>query len=66
MPMKTMKEFVGDSIITAISFYCLLLIMFPLGWVILLGITITDPSIYKRYYRRYVESKNLGADSKYL
>ncbi|WP_156165784.1 hypothetical protein [Methanosarcina sp. 2.H.A.1B.4] len=64
--MKTMKEFVGDSIIAAITFYCLLLIMFPLGWVVLLGITITDLSIYKRYYKRYIESRNLGADSKYL
>ena len=64
--MKTMKKFVGKSVIAAIAVYCLLLIMFPVGWVVLLGLTITDPGIYKRYYRRYVESRTIGADSKYL
>ncbi|KKH93857.1 hypothetical protein EO95_16700 [Methanosarcina sp. 1.H.T.1A.1] len=60
--MKTMKKFVGESMIAAITFYCLLLIMFPLGWVVLLGITITDPSIYKKYYNRYMKPKILGTD----
>jgi len=56
--MDTLKELAGKSIVTAVTFYSLLLVLFPVGWIVLLGTAIRKPSTDKRS----VEARILGAD----
>jgi hypothetical protein len=56
--MDTLKKLAGKSIVTAITVYSFLLILFPVGWIILLGTLIGRPSAEKVS----VEAKILGAD----
>lgn len=56
--MDALKKLVGKSIVTAIATYSLLLILFPVGWIVLLGTVILQPSAEKRP----VEARVLGAD----
>ncbi|WP_255336440.1 hypothetical protein [Methanosarcina sp. KYL-1] len=55
--METLKRLAGKSIITAIAVYSLLLVLFPVGWIVLLGTAIAKPSTEKS-----VEARILGAD----
>lgn len=56
--MDALKKLVGKSIVTAIAAYSLLLLLFPVGWIVLLGTAIGKPNAEKGS----VESKILGAD----
>jgi len=56
--MDTLKKLAGKSIVTAIATYSLLLMLFPVGWIVLLGTTIGKSSAEKRS----VETRILGAD----
>ncbi|WP_148705184.1 hypothetical protein [Methanosarcina siciliae] len=58
VPMDTLKKLAGKSIVTAIAAYSLLLILFPVGWIVLLGTTIGKPSPEEGS----VEARILGAD----
>lgn len=46
----------GKSIFALIAIYCLLLFLFPLGWVILLGGTMMRPETVKKILGRSVPS----------
>ncbi|MDD3245612.1 MAG: hypothetical protein PHF18_01880 [Methanosarcina sp.] len=56
--MDALKKLVGKSIVTAIAAYSLLLLLFPVGWIVLLGTTIGKPNAEKGS----VEARILGAD----
>ena len=56
--MDALKKLVGKSIMTAVAGYSLLLILFPVGWIVLLGTAIGKPSAEKGS----VEARILGAD----
>ncbi len=56
--MDTLKELAGKSIVTVVVFYSLLLVLFPVGWIVLLGTAVRRPSTDKRS----VEARILGAD----
>lgn len=56
--MDTLKKLVGKSIVTAIATYSLLLVLFPVGWIVLLVTVILKPSAEKRS----VEAGVHGAD----
>lgn len=58
VPMDTLKKLAGKSIVTAIAAYSLLLILFPVGWIVLLGTAIGKSSAEKGS----VEARILGAD----
>lgn len=58
VPMDTLKKLAGKSIVTVIAAYSLLLILFPVGWIVLLGTAIGKPSAEERS----VEARILGAD----
>lgn len=45
--MVTLKGLAGKSIIMAIAVYSLLLVLFPVGWIILIGTAILRPSAEK-------------------
>lgn len=56
--MDTLKALAGKSIVTVLTAYSLLLVLFPVGWIILLGTLIRKPSMDKRS----IETRILGAD----
>ncbi|WP_048124931.1 hypothetical protein [Methanosarcina lacustris] len=55
--LDDLKKLAGKSIVKAITAYSLLLILFPVGWIVLLGTAIGKPSPDKS-----VEARILGAD----
>jgi len=55
--MDTLKELAGKSIVALVGTYSLLLILFPVGWIILLGLVIGELS-----NKKSVEARILGAD----
>ncbi|MPN37253.1 hypothetical protein SDC9_184769 [bioreactor metagenome] len=56
--MDALKKLVGKSIVTAIATYSLLLVLFPVGWIVLIATVI----VRLRAEKRPVEAKVLWAD----
>lgn len=55
--MSTLKKLAGKSIVALVTTYSMLLILFPVGWIILLGLVIGESSSKKS-----AEARILGAD----
>ncbi|MFZ2498583.1 MAG: hypothetical protein ACP5N0_04505 [Methanosarcina sp.] len=55
--METLKELAGKSIVALVTTFSLLLILFPVGWIILFGLVIGELSD-----KRSVEARILGVD----
>jgi hypothetical protein len=55
--MNTLKKLAGDSLVAMVTTYSLLLVLFPVGWIILLGLVIGELSSKKS-----VEAGILGTD----
>ncbi|MDD4497836.1 MAG: hypothetical protein PHV51_06775 [Methanosarcinaceae archaeon] len=56
--MDALKALAGKSIVTVLTAYSLLLVLFPVGWIVLLGTLLRKPSTDKRS----IEARILGAD----
>lgn len=56
--MDALKRLVGKSIVTAIATYSLLLVLFPVGWIVLLATVIAKP----RAEKIPAEARVLGTD----
>lgn len=61
--MDTLKKLAGKSIVTAIATYSLLLVLFPVGWIVLLMTVFAEKlSTEKRPVERPVETSVFGTD----
>lgn len=61
--MDTLKKLAGKSIVTAIATYSLLLVLFPVGWIVLLVTVFVEKlSTEKRPIERPVETSVFGTD----
>ena len=56
--MDTLKKLAGKSIVTLVTTYGLLLVLFPVGWIVLLGLVIAEPRDKKS-----VEARISGTDA---
>ena len=56
--MNTLKKLAGKSIVTLVTTYGLLLVLFPVGWIVLLGLVIAEPR-----GKKSVEARISGADA---
>jgi len=56
-PMDTLKKLAGMSIVKLVTTYSLLLVMFPVGWIVLLGLVIAEPR-----EKKSVDDRIFGAD----
>lgn len=55
--MDTLKKLAGKSIVALVTTYSLLLVLFPVGWIVLLGLVIAEPS-----KKKSAEARILGAE----
>jgi hypothetical protein len=55
--MNTLKKLAGKSIVTLVTTYGLLLVLFPVGWIVLLGLLIAEPR-----EKKSVDATIFGAD----
>jgi len=55
--MDNLKKLAGKSVVAMVTTYSLLLVLFPVGWIILLGLVIGESRSKKS-----VEARILGAD----
>ncbi len=56
--METLMKLTGKSIVALVTTYSVLLVLFPVGWIILLGLVIAESRSKKS-----VEARILGADA---